>query len=248
MKANRLVIRNLLLCGITTLALSSWSGVSTSVENADRREADIARDAGRKPGQVVQFLGLEEGAVAIDLMALGGYYTEVLSHAVGTQGTVYAQNAPMMLEFRDGYYGKLLAERLGQNRLANVIRIDRDMDDLGIPPGSVDLAITALNFHDIYNGAGEEAALQFLSNVAVLLKAGGVLGIIDHAGNTGVDNNSLHRMEESVISGLIGKSEFRLDGASDILRSAADDRSEGVFSADIRGKTDRFLLRLKKRS
>ena len=224
MKANRLVIRNLLLCGITSLALSSWSGVSTSVENADRPEADIARDAGRKPGQVVQFLGLEEGAVAIDLMALGGYYTEVLSHAVGTQGTVYAQNAPMMLEFRDGYYGKLLAERLGQNRLANVIRID------------------------IYNGAGEEAALHFLSNVAVLLKAGGVLGIIDHAGNTGVDNNSLHRMEESVISGLIGKSEFRLDGASDILRSAADDRSGGVFSADIRGKTDRFLLRLKKRS
>ena len=52
MKANRLVIRNLLLCGITSLALSSWSGVSTSVENADRPEADIARDAGRKPGQV----------------------------------------------------------------------------------------------------------------------------------------------------------------------------------------------------
>ena len=51
-----------------------------------------------------------------------------------------------------------------------------------------------------------------------------------------------------MISGLIGKSEFRLDGASDILRSAADDRSGGVFSADIRGKTDRFLLRLKKRS
>lgn len=248
MKTKRLVIRNLVLWGIACLAVSGWSGVLSSVKNADRPEADMARDAGRKPGQVVQFLGLEEGAVAIDLMALGGYYTEVLSHAVGKQGTVYAQNAPMMLEFRDGYYGKLLAERLGENRLANVIRVDRDMDDLGIPPGSVDLAITALNFHDIYNSAGEEAALQFLSNVSVLLKAGGVLGIIDHAGNSGADNNSLHRMEESAVQGLIGKSEFRLDGASDILRSTADDRSGGVFSADIRGKTDRFLLRLKKRS
>ena len=246
MNIYRLVIKSILLFGAICFAVSGWSNVSDNVKNATRPDTDTSRDEGRKPAAVVQFLGLQEGAVAIDLMALGGYYTEVLSHAVGGQGRVYAQNAPMMLEFRDGYYGKLLSERLNDSRLGNVVRIDRDIDDLGIPAGSVDLAFTALNFHDIYNSAGEKAALQFLSNVYAVLKPGGVLGIIDHAGNTGADNNSLHRMDEAALRAVIEKSEFNLDGASDILRSAQDDRSGGVFSADMRGKTDRFLLRLKK--
>ena len=49
----------------------------------DRAESDRARDEGRRPADVVEFLGFENGMRVIDVIAAGGYYTEVLSLAVG---------------------------------------------------------------------------------------------------------------------------------------------------------------------
>jgi len=62
----------------------------------------------------------------MDLLASGGWYTEVLSVAVGPEGTVYAQNPPMLLGFNDNAYDKAITARLADNRLPNVIRLDRD--------------------------------------------------------------------------------------------------------------------------
>ena len=39
---------------------------------------------------------------------------------------------------------------------------------------------------------------------------------------------------------------FTLDASSDLLRNADDPRTQGVFHPSVRGKTDRFLLRLRK--
>ena len=58
---------------------------------SDSRSAeDQARDAGRKPADVVEFLGIESGMRVIDVIAAGGYYTEVLTLAVGPEGHVVA--------------------------------------------------------------------------------------------------------------------------------------------------------------
>lgn len=38
----------------------------------------------------------------IDMIAAGGYSTEVLSGAVGGSGTVHAQNPARVLQLRDG--------------------------------------------------------------------------------------------------------------------------------------------------
>ena len=63
-----------------------------------RAEADRARDAGRKPADVVEFLGIDPGMRVMDVIAAGGYYTEVLSLAVGPDGEVVAQNPPGVLQ------------------------------------------------------------------------------------------------------------------------------------------------------
>ena len=62
----------------------------TALSSADRAEADRNRDAGRKPAEVVRFLGVAPGTTVVDLIAASGYYTEVLSIAVGPMGTVDA--------------------------------------------------------------------------------------------------------------------------------------------------------------
>ena len=229
---------------------SGEAGLVDRLAESDRGEADKKRDPGRKPAEVVAFLEVEPGWTVIDLIAGGGYYTEVLSLAVGDEGTVYAQNPPSVLKYRDGANDKAMTRRLRGNRLPNVQRLDQDLSELTLEPGTVDFAITALNFHDIYNGSGSAAAQAFLGHVSKLLKPGGVLGVIDHSGAAGNGNDNgndkLHRIEEKKVREAAEQAGFEVLGSSDLLRNPADDLSAGVFDPAIRGNTDRFLLALRK--
>ena len=150
-----------LILATTTMVASA--DLADGLASESRPAEDRARDAGRKPAEVLAWLGIGPGMTVMDLVASGGWYTEVLSIAVGPDGRVYAQNPPTFLEFRDGYYDKAMAERLAGGRLANVERVDHDVQDTGLPAGSLDAALTALNFHDVHNMAGDEAAAGFLA-------------------------------------------------------------------------------------
>ena len=224
----------------------SEAGLAERLAEGDRAEADKKRDASRKPEDVVAFLDVEPGMTVVDLIAAGGYYSEVLSLAVEREGRVYAQNPPRVLQFRDGANDKAMTRRLEGNRLPNVQRLDQDLSEVNLAPGTVDFAITALNFHDIYNGSGSAAAQAFLGHVSKLLKPGGVLGVIDHSGTEGNDNAKLHRIEEQKVREAAKRAGFEVVGSSDLLRNPADDLSSGVFDPAIRGHTDRFLLKLRK--
>lgn len=226
---------------------SQWlADLRQALDGPERPQADRDRDAGRKPAQVIEFLGIEPGMNVIDIIAAGGYYTEVLSLAVGPEGSVVAQNPQAVLEFRDGANEKALSQRLGDDRLPNVNRLNKDFQEMSADDGPFDAAITALNFHDIYNGSGPEAAVAVLQKVHAVLKPGGVLGIIDHAGVAGADNASLHRIEKSKAIETAEAAGFVLEGDSDLLANPDDDHTEGVFSEALRGNTDRFLLKLQK--
>ena len=66
----------------------------SSLENSGRPQADLERDPNRKAPEVLDFLGLEKGMKALDLVAIGGWYSEVLAIAVGQSGQVIMQNNP----------------------------------------------------------------------------------------------------------------------------------------------------------
>ena len=218
----------------------------TLLASDSRSEADQARDAGRKPAAIIEFLGIEPGMRVLDVIAAGGWYTEVLSLAVGPDGHVVAQNPPVILEMREGANEKAISTRLADNRLPNVSRMNSGFEDIAAIAGTFDAAITALNFHDIYNSRGPEAALATLQAIYIALKPGGVFGIIDHVGVADADNAALHRVEKSVAIETAKAAGFVVDGDANILASRADDHTQGVFAEGIRGKTDRFVLNLRK--
>ena len=213
--------------------------------SAARPEEDLARDAGRKPTDVLDFLGVEPGMDVIDLMAAGGWYTEVLSHVVGAEGSVTAQNPGWMLAFRDGFYNTALDERIG-DRLTNVTRLNNEWADLATMEAQYDFAMSALNFHDAYYLESPEAAAALASAVYTALRPGGVFGVIDHAGNPDGDNGSLHRIDKALVVEIATAAGFVVEGDSDLLANPDDDHTQGVFSEGIRGQTDRFLLKLVK--
>jgi predicted methyltransferase len=82
------------------------------------------------------------------------------------------------------------------------------------------------------------------------MKPGGVIGVIDHVANPGGDTRAtvekLHRIDPDVIKADFQRAGFVLDGTSDLLRNPADDHSLLVFDPNIRGKTDRVVVKFKK--
>ncbi len=152
------LFRTAVLATIVSLASACTSTTESGAEAATARpalpprpEADLARDEGRKPVSVLDFLGVSQGMTVLDVMASSGYYTEALANAVGLSGTVYAQNPAVLLRFYGGRNDRALNARLFGDRLPNVRRLDREFNDLGLVSGSIDVAVTALNFHDLYN-------------------------------------------------------------------------------------------------
>lgn len=215
--------------------------------SSDTRYAgDSDRDAGRKPVEVLGYLGIGTGDSVIDLMAASGWYTEVLSFAVGAEGSVVAQNPEWILAFRERANDNALNVRLADDRLANVTRLDAEYENMGPETGQFDAAISALNFHDAYYLGSPEAAAGFMSAVYSILKPGGVFGVIDHDGNPDGDNSSLHRIDKSIAVQVATAAGFVVEGDSDILANPDDDHTQGVFADGLRGHTDRFVLKLRK--
>jgi len=221
------------------------SGLEKALASEARSERDRARDAGRKPVEVVDLLGIRAGMTVVDLIAAAGFYTEVLSLAVGSTGRVYAQNGARVLQLRDGANEKAISKRLSNDRLPNVTRINREISEMDLQPGSIDAAITALNFHDIYNGGGPQAALGVSKIVLTILKPNGVFGVIDHQGNSGNDNASLHRIEVGLVVETLEKAGFKIEQSS-LLANPDDRRDKNVFDPSVRGKTDRFVILARK--
>jgi predicted methyltransferase len=211
-----------------------------------RSAADRERDTGRKPAEVIEFLGIEPGMTVIDVIAAGGWYTEALSLAVGPGGRVVSQNPPAVLQMRDGANEKALSARLADDRLPNVSRLDKGIAEVTLEDGPFDAALTALNLHDILHRNGEDAALGAMRSVFSILKPGGVFGVIDHEGNEGQDNAAVHRMLKADAVRLAEAAGFVVEGDSGILHVHGDDRTQHVFAEGVRGKTHRFLLKLRK--
>ena len=72
----------------------STQQIAQIVASPDRSAADRTNDMRRKPEQMLAFIGIRPGMVALDLSAAGGYTTELLARAVGPAGSVYGQSEP----------------------------------------------------------------------------------------------------------------------------------------------------------
>lgn len=234
--------------GVAAESVEIPPAVRAAVAAADRSEADRALDAGRKPAELLAFLGIGPGMRVAELGAGGGYTTELLARVVGPEGRVYGHNSPFLLE---RFAAKPWAERLARPVMAPVVRLDRPFDD-PFPPDLEDLdaVLVVLFYHDTFWQEVDRARM----NRAVLraLRPGGVYGIVDHsaaAGRGAADVQTLHRVEESLVRSEIEAAGFRLRASGEFLRSPGDTRDWNASpraAAERRGTSDRFVLRFEK--
>jgi predicted methyltransferase len=224
--------------------------IQAAVDSPDRPQKDRARDANRHYAEVLEFFGVRTGMTLIELFATGGNTAEVLSRAVGPNGKVYMQNPPWFYE-RAGQ--KPVEERLASNRLPNVVRLDKPLNDLGLPPNSLDGAVAMMVLHDFFWLSPDVP--DVLRDLHAALKPGGWFGVVDHSAPAGTGardamdrDKGPHRIDEEYVKKIFADAGFVLEGSSDALRNPQDDRTKPFFAEDMRGKdTDRFVLKFRKK-
>jgi len=234
----RLVTCSVFIALSTYAAADVAADFDAALDSADRPAEDKARDANRKPKQVLDFVGIGAGMSVLDLNASSGWYTEVLSAAVGADGQVIAHNPPGRRERTEG------AITAKADRLGNVTPLFADVGDLGLD-GEADAALTALNLHDMFN-RGAEVAQAYVGGAFKALRPGGVFAVIDHEGSADQDNTKLHRLEVAVAKEALEKAGFVVEAVSDILDNPADDHSLHMRDESLERNTDRFLIRARK--
>jgi predicted methyltransferase len=215
-----------------------------ALKNSARPEADRKRDEGRKPQQIIHFAGIKPGMRVLDIVASGGYYTEVLSHRVGEKGEVLSHNNKFMLNVLEGRFKKEMDDRLADDRLTNVTRFHKEFGEFGLK-SEVDAATMVLNYHDLYNFP-EEKRQAFLNEVKTALKPGGIFLVIDMEGNEGPHDPKLHRLNSKIVKNEITAAGFTLADESSILANPNDDHKLVVFDPAIRGKADRYVFKFVK--
>ena len=238
-----------LVLNISGLALAQDTSIEMAVNNPARSEADRERDKTSKPVDVLSFFGVQAGMKVLDLFSGGGYYSEILSYAVGPEGHVLSHNNKAYETIK----GEEAIQRFGENRLPNVTRVSSEIDSFGFEERSQDMILMVLTYHDIYYTAANWPKVDrdsFFRQVRQSLKSGGVLAIVDHSAlpSSGASSpQDLHRIDEVFAKQDIESAGFTFEGASEVLRNSADKRTLSVFYDSIRRKTDRFVYRFVKK-
>ncbi len=220
--------------------------ISSAISDSSRPEADTSRDALRKPSDVVAFSGLKPGDKIADLNPGGGYYTRIFAGVVGDQGKVYGLVPKAALERRPeaGDAVKAIAEEK-----SNVMFQAVDLTSIKTSE-TLDMVWTSNNYHDFKN-AGDGVTASMNASIFNALKPGGTYIVTDHAAQPGSgarDTSTLHRIDPILVKQEVEAAGFVLDGESDVLQNADDDHTSRVFEKDMRGRTDRFVLRFRKPS
>lgn len=214
-----------------------------------RPEADRKDDEARKPTEVLAFSDVRPGQTVLELEAGRGWYSDLISSAVGPTGKLIIQY-PAEFAYGDG----ALKARTDAGRLKNATIVKSHFDDLSaVPTGSVDRVLWILGPHEIYyvpkdsKGLGEEA--KTYAEIARVLKPGGLFIAMDHAASAGAPTTTgatIHRVDPQVVLDKAKAAGFKYESKSDVLANPSDDRTKMVFDATIRRHTDQFLFKFVK--
>ncbi|HEY0962218.1 MAG TPA: hypothetical protein VGE69_07660 [Pseudomonadales bacterium] len=213
---------------------------------SDMRAEDQARDAERKPLDVLAFFRLEPDMRVIEILPFGGWFTKIIGPVVRDAGKLYTVQPDL------GEYSDALEPTLQLPGMDRVEKLDWNGTTGGSPwVGSgtwdvepVDLVVTFRNYHNF----GYDDRMKINRSTFDSLKPGGLYGIVDHTRrhNEPDSRENGRRVDPVLVIKEVQDSGFEFVDYGSFLRSPEDELIHEVGNPEVTGKTDRFALLFRK--
>jgi predicted methyltransferase len=210
--------------------------VKAAIADPARAPEQRARDANRKPAELLMMSGIKPGQTVVEFASFGQYFTTFLSDIVGPKGKVYMYDLPYT-EKRSGEPSRAFVAAHPNSQYQLV-----DYNTLELP-SKVDEVFMVLYYHDLFINKIDTASLD--TRIFNALKPGGIFLVVDHNAVPGSGTTftpKLHRIDPAVIRREVTAAGFKLVKESDLLAHASDDHTQIVFSPALRGLTDQTVF------
>jgi predicted methyltransferase len=214
--------------------------VRKAVESPSRSAEQTARDANRRPAEVLTLSGVKPGDQVVEFASFGQYFTTMLSDIVGPKGKVYMYDLPYT-EKRAGEASRAFVAAHPNAKYELV-----DYNTLTLPQ-NVDIVFNVLYYHDLPLNNIDTASLN--KRIFESLKPGGIFFVVDHNAAPGSgtrDTKALHRIDPAVIKKEVTAAGFELVEESKLLAHPGDDHTQMVFSPGLRGLTDQTIFKFRR--
>jgi predicted methyltransferase len=214
--------------------------IRSAIESPARPADQKARDANRKPAELLTLSGIKPGDRVVEFASFGQYFTSFLSDIVGPKGKVYMYDLPYT-EKRAG-----AASRAFVAAHPNCTYELIDYNKLELPQ-RVDIVFNVLYYHDLSINDIDVASLN--ARVFKALEPGGIFFVVDHNAAPGSgrrDTKTLHRIDPELIKQEVTAAGFELVEESHLLARPEDDHTKMVFTPGLRGLTDQTIFKFRK--
>ncbi|HEY0052952.1 MAG TPA: methyltransferase [Caulobacteraceae bacterium] len=201
------------------------------------RAADRPRDAARHPIETLQFFGLSPGDTVAEFWPGAGWWTEILAPYLSrNQGVLYAASFQLEPD-GDPATAQIVArfrERFSETRRYGDVKMTEFGPTTGpvAPAGSADLVLFMDNLH-AWMAAG--VAEKAFADAFAALKPQGVLGVVQHRGETGTAQDPAAvsgYVQEGYAKQLAAEAGFAFVASSEINANPDDTRDHpfGVWT------------------
>ena len=223
-----------------TLPADTPGYIRAAIADPARPAEQRARDANRKPAELLMMSRIHPGDNVVEFASFGQYFTTFLSDIVGPKGTVSMYDLPYT-EKRSGDASRAFVAAHPNSKYQLV-----DYNTVELPQ-KVDEVFMVLYYHDLFINKIDTASLD--ARIFNALKPGGTFLIVDNNARPGsgtTDTPKLHRIDPAVIRKEVTAAGFKLVTQSKLLAHPEDDHSQLVFSPGLRGLTDQTVFVFRK--
>lgn len=222
-------------------AAATRAKIEANLSNDNRNASEIARDANRKPGAVLEFFGLEDDMKVLEISPATGYWSKFVGPTLCENGGELVFSVGVSDSFRSDVM------TLDGMDCTSAINDDISLGNLPVfdfSENDFDLALTFWNLHN----PSPEGRRNLNQAVFNSLKSGGIYGVVDHTRRHMQETSRAvgRRLDPVLMIKEIQAVGFEFVDFSDMHYHPEDDLTQEVGTPGVQGNTDRFTLKFRK--
>ncbi len=245
-------MRKNLIC-IVSVLFSSQLMAADSAETRNKIEqaltgsirdaAETARDANRRPGEVLEFFGLEDDMKVLEISPATGYWSKLVGPTLCENGGELIFSVGVSDDFKNEVMS--LDGLECSSAINNDITL-RNLPEFSFDDSQFDMVLTFWNLHN----PSVEGRKNLNEAAFSALKSGGIYGVVDHTRRhlepTSREAQNGRRLDPVLIIKEMIDVGFEFVDFSPMHYHPEDNLSQEVGTPGVRGNTDRFTMSFRK--